>query len=84
MLLQFYTIFNETSVLMSWPEDIDLLSIALDKIHKFCFCFLFCELKLFHDSSYIQRQTYSGGGHTFSECLFLHHFIPYSKKKIQS
>ena len=30
---------------------------ALDKILNFCFCFLFCELKLFHDSSYIQRQT---------------------------
>ena len=37
----------------------DLLSIALDKILKLCFCFLFCELKLFHDSSYIQRQKYS-------------------------
>ena len=35
-------------VLVSWPEN-------MDKILKFCFCFLFCELKLFHDSSYRQK-----------------------------
>ena len=34
-------------VLMSWPEDMDML--------WFCFCFLFCELKLFHDGSYRQK-----------------------------
>ena len=52
MLLQFYTILFETSVcayVMAWRY-----GYALDKILKFCFCFLFCELKLFHDSSYIQ------------------------------
>ena len=28
---------------------------ALDKILKFSFCFLFCELKLFHNSLYRQK-----------------------------
>ena len=37
---------------MSWPEDMDILWI---KILKFCFCFLFWELKLFHDCSYRQK-----------------------------
>ena len=61
MPLQFYTILHETSVcayVMAYSY-----GYALDKILKFCFCFLFCELKLFHDSSYIfklQRQTKSG------------------------
>ena len=56
---------------MSWPEDMDW--ICFGEILKFCFFFLFWELKLFHDSLYIQRQTQSGGGHTFSEfaCLSL-------------
>ena len=59
-VLQFF--MKQLYVLMSWPEDME---DTLDKI--LCFCFLFCDLKLFHDSSYIQRETKSGRGHKFSE-----------------
>ena len=55
MLLQFYTILYKTSVsasVMVWRD-----GYALDKILKFCFFFLFYELKLFHDTSNIERQT---------------------------
>ena len=45
-----------TFPLVSWVSGLKIW-ICLDKILKFCFFFLFCELKLFHDSSYIQRQT---------------------------
>ena len=45
MLLQFYTILYETAVC---PEDMAML--------WFCFCFLFCKLKLFHNSSYRQKK----------------------------
>ena len=61
MLLQFYTILY--AYVMAWRY-----WYAWDKIPKFCFCFMFCEIKLIHDSSYIFKdKTYSGGGHKFSE-----------------
>ena len=54
MLLQFYTILYETSVC---AYVIALrYRYALDKTLKFCFGFLFCEIKFFHDSSYIEGQ----------------------------
>ena len=40
-------IMKHLYVLMSWPKDMDML--------WFCVCFLFWELKLFHDSSYRQK-----------------------------
>ena len=55
-----------------WPEDMD---IFLDKILMFCFGFLFCELKLFHESSYIQtnikwRGLGGGGDSEFAWVFF--------------
>ena len=44
---------------------------ALDKILKFCFSF--CSVNLFDESSYIQRQKQSGRGHNFFEyaCFYI-------------
>ena len=53
MLLQFYTILYETSV-CAYVMALRY-GYAFDKILKFCFCFLFCTLKLFHDKSYRQK-----------------------------
>ena len=53
MLLQFYTALYETSVCAYVMAG--RYGYALDKILKFCFCFVFCELKLFHDCSYRQK-----------------------------
>ena len=70
MLLQFYKILYETSVCayaMAWRY-----AYALDKILKFWFCFLSCELKLFHDT-YVVHIEKNWQGHKFSEfaCFFL-------------
>ena len=46
-LIQFF--MKHLYVLMSWPEDMDMLWI------KFLVLFLFWELKLFHDSSCRQK-----------------------------
>ena len=48
MLIQFYAILYETSVCAYVMAR--RYGYALDKILKFCFCFLFCEPKLSHDS----------------------------------
>ena len=48
MLLQFYT------SLCAYVMDCKY-GYALDKILTFCFCFLFWELRLFHDSLYRQK-----------------------------
>ena len=42
-------------VLMSWPEDMDMLWIKFLRFNSF---FLFCKLNLFHDSSYISTCTF--------------------------
>ena len=55
MLLQFYTIYYETPVCAYVMALI--YGYALDEILKICYYFLFCELEIFHDISYIQRQT---------------------------
>ena len=43
------------SVIVFFPDHTHLL--ILNKTLKFCFFILFCEHKLFHDCSFIQRQT---------------------------
>ena len=51
--IQFF--MKHLHVLMSWPNDMDML---WTKFLGFVSVFrLLCELKLFHDISYIQRQT---------------------------
>ena len=65
LLLQFVQFFMKPMYMhMSWPEDMDVLWIQFFSFVSF---FLFCKLKLFHDSSYIPRQTSSGGIHKLSE-----------------
>ena len=53
MLLKFYKILYETFV-CAYVTALRY-GCALDKIFKFGFFVMFCELKLFHDRSYIQR-----------------------------
>ena len=55
-------------VLMSWPEDMDML--------WFCFCFLFCKHKLFHDSSY--RQIVAGDINSLNLLVFEWIFLSFA------
>ena len=46
----------------AWLAQKRVFAMVFHRLKSSCFCFLFCELKLFHDSSYFRRQTPRGAG----------------------
>ena len=61
-------------MLMSWPEEMNVLRIKFSDFFSVFFLYVCLVILtyLFHDSSYIKRQTLSGGGgvHIFSQFAF--------------